>query len=93
MSPVLDLTLPDRAALDAAVEAIERLRLEGRVLVCCALGVSRSAVAVAAWLVATGRAPDAEAALARVRAARPQIVLGDADRAQIAAMVSRPAAA
>jgi protein-tyrosine phosphatase/membrane-associated phospholipid phosphatase len=91
--PVLDLTLPDRAALDAAVAAIERLRAKGRVLVCCALGVSRSAVAVAAWLVATGRAPDAEAALARVRTARPQIVLGDADRAQVAAMVPRPAAA
>ena len=91
--PVLDLTLPDRVALDAAVQAIERLRLKGRVLVCCALGVSRSAVTVAAWLLATGRAPDAEAALAHVRAARPQIVLGDADHAQIATMVSRQAAA
>ena len=91
--PVLDLTLPDRAALGAAVEAIERLRPRGRVLVCCALGVSRSAVAVAAWLVATGRAPDADAALARVRAARPQIVLGDAHRARVAAMAPRPAAA
>src|SRR6185295_14400616 len=73
--PVLDLTLPERAALDTAVEAIERMRRNGRVLVCCALGVSRSATAVAAWLVATGRAPDADAALARVRAARPQSVL------------------
>ena len=91
--PVLDLTLPDRAALSDAVAAIERLRSNGRVLVCCALGVSRSAVAVAAWLVATGRAPDADAALARVRAARPQIVLGEADRARIAAMMPRPAAA
>jgi protein-tyrosine phosphatase/membrane-associated phospholipid phosphatase len=91
--PVLDLTLPDRAALGAAVEAIERLRPRGRVLVCCALGVSRSAVAVAAWLVATGRAPDAEAALGRVRAARPQIVLGDAHRVSVAAMAPRPAVA
>ena len=91
--PVLDLTLPDRAALGAAVDAIERLRPRGRVLVCCALGVSRSAVAVAAWLVATGRAPDAETALVRVRAARPQIVLGDAHRVSVAAMAPRPAAA
>ena len=91
--PVLDLTLPDRATLDAAVEAIERLRPEGRVLVCCALGVTRSATAVAGWLVATGRARDAEAALARVCAARPQIVLGDAHRARIATMAGPAAVA
>ncbi len=57
--PVLDLTLPDRATIDAAVQAIERRRPTGRVLVCCALGYSRSATVVAAWLVATGRAADA----------------------------------
>jgi protein-tyrosine phosphatase len=91
--PVLDLTLPERAALDAAVEGIERLRANGRVLVCCALGVSRSATAVAAWLVATGRAPDADAAFARVRAARPQSILGDAHRARVAAMAARPSVA
>jgi len=90
--PVLDLTLPDRAILAEATDAIEELRREGRVLVCCALGVTRSATAVAGWLVATGRARDAEAALARVREARPQIVLGEAHRARVAAM-ARPAAA
>jgi hypothetical protein len=37
-----------------------------------------------------GRARDAEAAFARVREARPQIVLGDAHRARIAAMEDRP---
>jgi protein-tyrosine phosphatase len=91
--PVLDLTLPDRDTLRAAAEAIERLRAEGRgrVLVCCALGVTRSATAVAGWLVATGRARDAEAALARIREARPQIVLGDAHRARIAAMAGSAA--
>jgi len=90
--PVLDLTLPDRDTLRAAAEAIERLRADGRVLVCCALGVTRSATAVAGWLVATGRARDAEAALARIREARPQIVLGDAHRARIAAMAGSAAA-
>jgi protein-tyrosine phosphatase len=63
------------------------------VLVCCALGASRSATAVAAWLVATGRAADADAALARVSAARPQSVLGDAHRDRVAAMAVRPAVA
>jgi protein-tyrosine phosphatase len=48
----------------------------GPVLVCCALGFSRSAVAVAAWLVATGRAAAAAEAVELVRRARPAAVLG-----------------
>jgi protein-tyrosine phosphatase/membrane-associated phospholipid phosphatase len=84
---VLDLTLPERATLDAAANAIERRRAAGRVLVCCALGYSRSAAAVAGWLVATGRAADAADAAARIRRARPQVVLSDAHVAAIAAMM------
>ena len=53
--PVLDLTVPDRSTLVAVVSAIDRRRAAGRVLVCCALGYSRSATAAAAWLVATRR--------------------------------------
>ena len=83
---MLDLTLPDRATLAAAVQAIERRPPTGRVLVCCALGYSRSATVVAAWLVATGRASDADAAVARLRALRPQIVLTDAHLALIASV-------
>jgi protein-tyrosine phosphatase/membrane-associated phospholipid phosphatase len=75
--PVLDLTAPAPAQLAAAATAIERLRSRGPVLVCCALGLSRSASAVAAWLLATGRAPTVEAALARVRAARAAAVFTD----------------
>ena len=59
-----------------AVAAIERLRRHGPVLVCCALGYSRSACAVAAWLLATHRVPSVEAALLRVREARAEVVLG-----------------
>jgi dual specificity protein phosphatase-like protein len=73
--PVLDLVAADGETLTAAAHAIERARAHGPVLVCCALGVSRSASAVAAWLVATGRAPDAARAIALVRRARPSIVL------------------
>jgi protein-tyrosine phosphatase len=82
---VLDLTLPDPATIDSAVQAIEQRRTAGRVLVCCALGYSRSATAAAAWMVATGRAANASAALARIRTVRPQVVLGDAHVAAIAA--------
>jgi membrane-associated phospholipid phosphatase len=81
--PVLDLTTPPAAALAQAAEAIERLRAHGPVLVCCALGCSRSACAVAAWLLATGRVADVAAALATVRAARAIVVLGDGHAAAL----------
>jgi protein-tyrosine phosphatase len=74
--PLLDLTTPAPQALADAATAIERLRARGPVLVCCALGYSRSACAVAAWLLATGRAATVETALAQVRSARAQVVLG-----------------
>ena len=75
--PVLDLTTPSRETLAAAASAIERLRADGPVLVCCALGYSRSACAVAAWLLATGRAKTVDAALQTIRAARANVVLHD----------------
>ena len=75
--PSLDLVPPPAATLDAAVAAIETARRDGPVLVCCALGYSRSAAAVSAWLVGTGRAVDASAAAAAIRAARPRVVLHD----------------
>ncbi|HET7033389.1 MAG TPA: phosphatase PAP2/dual specificity phosphatase family protein [Casimicrobiaceae bacterium] len=87
--PVLDLTVPDRSTLAAAVTAIERRRAAGRVLVCCALGYSRSATAAAAWLVATGRAANAAVAATRIRSIRPQVVLSAAHLGAIAAVLSR----
>lgn len=73
--PVLDLTLPSREQCLAAAQAIEHMRHEGPVLVCCALGYSRSATAVAAWLLHSGRAHSVAAAITLVRIARPQVVL------------------
>ncbi len=73
--PVLDLTVPDHADLQRAAEAIEAARARGPVLVCCALGYSRSAAAVVGWLLTTRRASDVESAMQIVRAARPAIVL------------------
>ena len=84
--PMLDLVAPPADALRAAADAIAQARQgEGRVLVCCALGYSRSAAAVAAWLVLSGRAADLEQALDRVRAARATIVLRRAHRRALAA--------
>jgi protein-tyrosine phosphatase len=73
--PQLDLTLPSAAQLERAVRAIEAAMASGPVLVCCALGFSRSAAAVAAWLVATGRAAATADAVEQVRRARPAVVL------------------
>lgn len=78
--PVLDLTAPSAEQCLAAAQAIENLRPHGPLLVCCALGYSRSATAVAAWLLHSGRAVTVEAAIAQIRAARPQVVLHDPQR-------------
>jgi membrane-associated phospholipid phosphatase len=87
--PVLDLTRPTADVLAHAAKAIERLRARGPVLVCCALGCSRGACAVAAWLLASGRARDVDAALAAVRAARAVVVL---DAGHVSALVALVAA-
>jgi protein-tyrosine phosphatase/membrane-associated phospholipid phosphatase len=84
--PVLDLTAPEPATCRAAAEAIEAARRLGPTLVCCALGYSRSATAVVAWLLHSGRERDLDSAIARVRQARPQMVLGHAQRQALAAM-------
>jgi protein-tyrosine phosphatase len=90
--PMLDLIPPQTDALRAAADAIEA-QLDatqadgGTVLVCCALGYSRSAAAVAAWMLRYGHASDADAAIAQLRAARPQLVLYDEHRLALAALM------
>jgi protein-tyrosine phosphatase len=78
--PVLDLIAPTPAECQQAAEAIERLRASGPLLVCCALGYSRSATAVAAWLLHTGRATTVDQALTIIRTARANVVLHPAHR-------------
>ncbi len=75
--PMLDLVPPERSRLQEAAEAIEEARRRGPVLVCCALGYSRSAASVTAWLLRSGRATTTDEAITRLRAARPQVVLRD----------------
>jgi membrane-associated phospholipid phosphatase len=82
--PALDLVAPEPQLLRAAAAAIEEARARGQVLVCCALGYSRSAAALATWLIACGHADSVAAAAERIRAARPRIALGDDAMAAIA---------
>lgn len=79
--PMLDLVPPSPQQLASAVDALERLRGHGPVLVHCALGYSRSALVVSRWLLRRGIAATPEAALSLVRSARPQVVLAPASLA------------
>ena len=83
--PLLDLVVPTPAELARAVAALNELFPAGPVLVHCALGYSRAAVVVAAWLLHQGRAATPAAAVAQVRDARPQVVLSDGHCAALAA--------
>ncbi len=65
--PVLDLTAPPIQTLRDAAQAIQMTRGSGKVLVCCALGMQRSAAAIALWLVETGKANSAAGAIAMLR--------------------------
>ncbi|TJZ73987.1 phosphatase PAP2/dual specificity phosphatase family protein [Chitiniphilus eburneus] len=74
--PLLDLLPPNPAELAQAVAQLERMRqAQGPVLVHCALGLSRSATVVAAWLVASGRAANITQAVRDLRACHPAVVL------------------
>ena len=76
-APSLDLIPLTQEQLAAVAQTIAGAMVNGTVLVCCALGYSRSAAAVTAWLIASGRAASAREAVAQIRLVRPQIVLGD----------------
>lgn len=74
-APALDLVTLNAAQLEAVAAQITRTLLNGPAYVCCALGYSRSAAAVAAWLITSRRARNAGEALAQLRMARPWTVL------------------
>jgi protein-tyrosine phosphatase len=73
--PMLDLLAPTVDQIEAVVHAIAELGSQRPMLVCCALGYSRSAAAVAAWLFAAGEAESIDAAIEVIHARRPSIVL------------------
>jgi protein-tyrosine phosphatase len=85
--PLLDLSVPSPAACLEAAQAIEALRTHGNLLVYCALGYSRSATAVAAWLLHSGRCQDVAEALVHLRRTRPQVVLSDAHQQALQGML------
>jgi hypothetical protein len=71
----LDLTEPTSTQLLAAARAVQHAAASGPVLVCCALGFSRSTAVVVTWLCVHGSRPSVDDAMQQVRRARPQVVL------------------
>ena len=84
--PWLDLVAPQSKQLAEAARLIETARSRGPVLICCALGYSRSAAAVAAWLLHSGRVANVDMALALVRERRSGIAMEETHRSALAAI-------
>ena len=61
--PMLDLVAPEPESVRAAVDAIEKTRPQGPVLVCAGSGHVQSAAVLAVWLVRTGQVAHLEAGL------------------------------
>jgi len=73
--PLMDLLVPKISDIQYAVSRLNSLhQVHGKVLVCCALGLSRSATVVAAWLQANGHVESPTQAIALIRSLRPQVV-------------------
>lgn len=73
--PVTDLTAPTASQLDDAVRFIARHAPQGIVYVHCKIGYSRTAAVAGAYLLSTGMATTADEAIARIRRARPSVIV------------------
>src|SRR5439155_4840124 len=73
--PILDLTAPTQAQLAEMGEFIGNHSRDGVVYVHCKIGYSRSAAAVAAYLIMSEKAKTTEEAFATIRRVRPSVVI------------------
>jgi protein-tyrosine phosphatase len=73
--PILDLTAPTWEQLREMGRFVCEQSETGVVYVHCKIGYSRSAAAVAAYLIMSDKASDVEEALTMIRRARPSVVI------------------
>ena len=71
----MDLLAQTPQQINQAAQKAAQIIKQGSLLICCALGLGRSAVIAAAALILLRQAKDTEQALALIKKARPQIVL------------------
>jgi len=76
--PILDLTAPTPEQLDLAARFISAEAESGQVYVHCKIGYSRSAAAIAAYLLFSQQAKTVTEAIALIRQLRPGIVMSRA---------------
>jgi len=73
---LMDLVVPKIQDIrQAAMKLYQMRQVHESVLVCCALGLSRSATVVAAWLLIEGHAASVSQAVVLIKSQRPQVVL------------------
>ncbi len=77
--PTLDLITPNVQTLISAAGLIEQSDRSHPLLVCCALGYSRSTLALIAWLLISKRAESINRAINIVKKARPGILIKESD--------------
>jgi protein phosphatase len=73
--PVLDLTAPTQSQLVEISKFIGNHSRNDAVYVHCKIGYSRSAAAVTAYLIMSGKVKTAEEAFAMIRRVRPSVVI------------------
>ncbi len=79
--PMLDGTAPSADSLTLAVEHLEAMAARGATYVHCALGHSRSALVILAYLLKTGKIASIDAGLRELRSLRPRVGLSSGQRA------------
>lgn len=79
--PVLDLTRPSLVQLNQAVNFISERLASGPIYIQCALGLGRSALVSAAWLLASKQCSNAESASAAIRRLNPRTIFGSRELA------------
>lgn len=87
--PVLDLTAPTLSQLSEMASFIADQTGNGIVYVHCKIGYSRSASAVAAYLIMSGTVGTAQEAFALIRRARPSVVIRPEAAAALSEFESR----